>query len=113
MKKLIKQIVTAFENYQKEPFCLFLEPSSISDRIVNQYALFSTVSDPNILISDIIAKYPDLAVKIIIPAKVKLEIRDKLDYINISERLLYPGLDGLCKWITRRYSDLKPKKDTN
>jgi len=97
----------SFENYQEEPFCLFFEPSSISDRIVNQYALFSTVSKSQILIDDIINKYPNVVTKIIIPAKTKLEIRDKLDYINISERLLYPGLDGLCSWITRRYSEIK------
>ena len=47
--------------------------------------------------------------RIIIPAEVKLEIRDKLDYINISERMIYPGLDGICKWITRRYAALGPK----
>ena len=46
--------------------------------------------------------------RIVIPAEVKLEIRDKLDYINISERMIYPGLDGICKWITRRYAALGP-----
>ena len=35
-----------------------------------------------------------------------MEIRDKLDYINISERMLYPGLDGICSWITRHYADM-------
>ena len=34
---------------------------------------------------------------------------DKLDYINISERMIYPGLDGVCRWITRRYSALGPQ----
>ena len=47
--------------------------------------------------------------RIIIPKEVKLEIRDKLDYINISERMIYPGLSGICKWITRRYANLGPK----
>ena len=47
--------------------------------------------------------------RIIIPREIKLEIRDKLDYINISERMIYPGLDGIAKWITRRYADLGPK----
>ena len=35
-------------------------------------------------------------------------VYDKLDYINISERMIYPGLDGICKWITRRYAALGP-----
>lgn len=97
-----------FKNAKDEPYALFFEPASMSDRIVNQYALFSVVSDSKVLLSEILSDFPDLSYKIIIPKAVKLEIRDKLDYINISERLIYPGLDGICKWITRRYSNLGP-----
>ena len=92
-----------------EPYALFFEPSSMIDRIVNQYALFSVVSDPAVLLSDIIEKRKIACRRIIIPKEVKLEIRDKLDYINISERMIYPGLDGVCRWITRRYSALGPR----
>ena len=60
----------------------------------NQYALFSVVSDPTVLLSDIQEEQDIDYYKIVIPREVKLEIRDKLDYINISERMLYPGLDG-------------------
>ena len=91
-----------------EPFCLFFEPASMLDRIANQYALFSVVSDANVLMSDLLPHDEDIFFRIIIPKEIKLEIRDKLDYINISERLIYPGLDGICKWITRRYSNLGP-----
>ena len=56
---------------------------------------------------------PDAFRRIIIPAGVKLEIRDKLDYINISERMIYPGLDGICKWITRHYAALGPQYNRN
>ena len=47
--------------------------------------------------------------RLIISKKAKLEIRDKLDYINISERMIYPGLDGICRWIARRYAPLGPR----
>ena len=90
------------------PFALFFEPASVVDRIANQYALFSVVSDVNVSM-DSLAEARNSLKRIVIPAGVKLEIRDKLDYINISERMIYLGLEGICKWITRRYSDLGPR----
>ncbi|MBQ7183034.1 MAG: FRG domain-containing protein [Clostridia bacterium] len=89
------------------PFTLFFEPSSLVDRIANQYALFSLCSDPRVCLDEMPGADAFLK-KITLPAAVKLEIRDKLDYINISERMIYPGLDGICKWITRRYAALGP-----
>ena len=108
LEKLVPDFA-AMKALSSEPFVLFFEPSSMIDRIVNQYALFSVVSDPAVMISDIIEQKHIECTKIIIPREVKLEIRDKLDYINISERMIYPGLDGVCKWITRRYAALGPK----
>ncbi len=92
----------------EKPFALFFEPASVVDRIANQYALFSVVSDVRVPINAIEGANEAMR-KIIIPARVKLEIRDKLDYINISERMIYPGLDGICKWITRRFANLGPR----
>lgn len=91
-----------------KPFALFFEPASMLDRIANQYALFSVSSDPRVNMGDLLDASGDYCVKMIIPNHVKLEIRDKLDYVNVSERMIYPGLDGVCKWITRQYSDLGP-----
>ena len=48
--------------------------------------------------------HPDIWRKIIIPADLKWELRDKLDQANISERVLFPGLDGLSSWLKRQYS---------
>ena len=90
------------------PFALFFEPASTVSRIENQYALFSLSSDASTQM-DQLPGLKDALTRVIIPAHVKLEIRDKLDYLNISERMLYPGLDGICQWIARRYAPLGPK----
>ena len=34
---------------------------------------------------------------------LKWRIRDMLDQMNINERTVYPGLDGLTTWIKRHF----------
>ena len=98
-----------FSSLGERPFFLFFEPASGDNRMINQYSLFSVSSDPKILISDMVDEKDTSLYKIIIPKDKKLEIRDKLDYINITERVIYPGLDSVCSWIARRYSNLGGK----
>ena len=84
---------------------IFFEPPSIDDRIVNQYAIFSFMIDPDSDKLLWLESSPNLLKKIIIPKELKWEIRDKLDQANISERVIYPGLDGISKWLKRWYSE--------
>lgn len=86
------------------PFPIFMEPPSIDDRIVNQFALFSLMSNPTVVFSEWLQNHPQLFRRIIIPASLKWEIRDKLDQANITERVLFPGLDGLSQCLTRYYT---------
>ena len=85
-------------------FLLFLEPPSIDERIVNQFALFSVMPNPSRRIDDWLDRRPELCRRLIIPAELKWEVRDKLDQSNVTERVLFPGLDGLCHWLRRHYS---------
>jgi hypothetical protein len=78
-------------------FVLFVEPPSFDARIVNQYALFSVVSTPG-------TRLEELAQRVVIPAELKWEVRDKLDQANITERVLFPGLDGISRWLARYYA---------
>lgn len=87
-------------------FIVFFEPPSLDDRIINQFALFSFMSDAAMLVNDWLNEHEELYFRLIIPAKLKWEIRDKLDQINITERMIYPGLDGLSSWLKRYYSKL-------
>jgi hypothetical protein len=88
----------------EESFVIFFEPPSIDDRIVNQFALFSVMPDPMAVFDDWLQACPHLWHKIIIPSKLKWEIRDKLDQANITERVLFPGLDALSHWLNRHYT---------
>ena len=92
----------------RKRFMLFFEPPSLDERIVNQYALFAFVSDPRLChdewLSENVGLQPNLCRKLIIPHSLKWEIRDKLDQSNITERVLFPGLDGLGAWLKRQYT---------
>jgi hypothetical protein len=93
-----------FDALCPRPYALFFEPPSIDDRIINQYAFFSVLSDPCLAMDDWLGAHPGLARRILIPAELKWEIRDKLDQSNITERVLFPGLEGLTAWLKRHYS---------
>jgi hypothetical protein len=100
-----------FDRLSRSPFVVFLEPPSIDPRIVNQLALFSLMSSAKATLDDWLAVHPTLARRVIIPAAIKWEVRDKLDQANVNERVLFPGLDGLSRWLTRYYWP-KPARKT-
>lgn len=89
-------------------FLIFFEPPSLDPRIINQFGLFSFLNRPdvplNLWLEEGCARSPGLARKLIIPARLKWEVRDKLDQMNLTERVLMPGLDGLSAWLKRWYS---------
>ncbi len=86
---------------------IFYEPPSLDDRIVNQAALFSMISSPERQLEQWLAdkevEQPGIFRKIIVPAVLKWEVRDKLDMANLTERVMFPGLDGLGAWLRRYY----------
>ncbi|MDX2149105.1 MAG: FRG domain-containing protein [Bryobacteraceae bacterium] len=103
LNRVVKSL-PELDGLAKDPFVIFFEPPSLDERIVNQYALFSLMSNPCALLDEWLESHPDTFKRIVIPAKLKWEVRDKLDQANITERVLFPGLDGLSRWLTRHYS---------
>mgnify|MGYP001819060755 FL=1 len=93
-----------FEALSDRDSVVFFEPPSIDDRIVNQFAFFSVMPAADLTLNQWLQQHPDLCFRIVIPARLKWEIRDKLDQANITERVLFPGLDGLGRWLARHYS---------
>jgi hypothetical protein len=87
-----------------DQFVVFVEPPSFDARIVNQYALFSLMSGADASFDEWLSRRSALAKRIVIPAELKWEVRDKLDQANITERVLFPGLDGLSRWLARHYA---------
>ena len=98
-----------FDELGGKPFLLFLEPPALDARILNQAALFSLMPSPLASLQEWLHAHPDLARRVIVPAELKWEIRDKLDQANISERTLFPGLDGLSRSLERYYFPRPPQ----
>jgi len=89
---------------------VFFEPPSLDGRIVNQYGLFSVLPDASVRFDEWLIEHPELYERYRIPKGVKMEIRDKLDASNITERVLFPGLGGLADWLQRYYTEIDADK---
>ena len=82
---------------------VIIEPPSTNDRIIMQYSFFSVIPMGMADIEDFLDRHTQNTVKYVIDKQLRWRVRDMLDSLNISERLLYPGLEGLSKWIARHY----------
>jgi hypothetical protein len=105
--EMLTGVAGTLEKFQalfRQDFVLFLEPPSLDARIVNQFALFSLMSTADLSLDKWLNSHRSLSRKITIPANLKWEIRDKLDQAGITERILFPGLDGITAWLTRYYA---------
>lgn len=113
--ELIKQLAKDLEEYDYDmanQSFIALEPPSLDERIINQYALFTLLPKGIPSMEDYIRKSSTIhALKIIVPKEIQWELRSMLDRININERVLFPGLDGLSQWLKRYYHFLYRKGD--
>lgn len=101
----IAEVLRVLVEEHPEPFAIFFEPPPIDQRIANQFSLLASwfPADPRRPMDDWLADHPELFRRIVIPAERKQEFRDKLDLANINHRTLFPGLDGLARWLTDFY----------
>ena len=102
----LNSIVQNVEDYDKDmgnDSMVILEPPSSNQRIINQYSYFTVVPMGIEDIEDFLDKKTRDTLKIVISKDIRWDLRDLLDQLNISERTMYPGLDGLSRWIARHY----------
>jgi hypothetical protein len=77
---------------------------SLDDRIVNQSAVLLTMSLSTSDLDDWFDANPHLRYAWRITVDANAEIRARLDQVNVTERVLVPGLDGLAAWLRRYYA---------
>ena len=86
---------------------IFFEPPSIDARIQNQSGFLSAMNGPTKKHDAYLRRHSqthaDLVRRIKIKRSAKADIREMLDQNNITERMLFPGLPGLCDWLRRYY----------
>lgn len=97
------QWLERMERESGHPFLMFLEPPSLDQRIVQQSALFSLLSNPVDDLETWLGQYDGAARRVHLPAELKWEVRDRLDQANVTERTLFPDLGGLGQWLRRYY----------
>ena len=104
--KLFSEVTNSIEEYDRDMgdnSLVTIEPPSIDERIVNQYSFFTVLPSGIINLEDYLDKNTTRTVKYIIDRNLRWDIRDILDQLNMSERTVYPGKDGIAKWLARHY----------
>ncbi|MBO6157949.1 MAG: FRG domain-containing protein, partial [Firmicutes bacterium] len=101
---MLTQVTNSLDQYDRDmqdKAMVVIEPPSISSRIVNQYSFFSIIPTGMSDVESFLDRNTNNTVMYIIDRHLRWRIRDMLDQLNMSERIVYPGLDGLSKWIAR------------
>lgn len=98
----VNDLVTYDQDMDKDSIVL-LEPPSIDQRIINQYSYFSIIPRNVNDMEAFLNQKTKQTVKYIISKDLRWRIRDMLDQMNMNERTMFPGLDGIYSWLTRHY----------
>ncbi len=104
--EMLQKLAGTLEDYDQDMgdhSMVIIEPPSTNSRIIMQYSFFSVIPMGITDIEKYLDERTDNTVKYVIDRQLRWRIRDMLDQLNISERIFYPGLDGLSKWIARHY----------
>ena len=104
--KMLQEACASPEEYDADMMgkaMLIVEPPSLEPRIINQYSFFSIVPFGMENVEAFLDERTEKTVRYVIKKEIRWQVRDLLDQLNISERIVYPGLDGLSRWLARHY----------
>lgn len=104
--KLLSEVTNSIEEYDNDmgkSALVTIEPPSIDQRIVNQYSFFTVLPTGIIDLEKFLNDNTENTVKYVIDRSVRWDLRDILDQLNMNERTVYPGMDGIAAWLARHY----------
>ena len=104
--KMLQEACEGPEEYDRDMHgkaMVIVEPPSIEQRIINQYSFFSIMPIDLDDFEKFLEDNTEKTVRFVIKKELRWQVRDLLDQLNISERIVYPGLDGLSQWLARHY----------
>lgn len=102
LNSIVKDI-SKYDDDMGDKSFVVVEPPSIDQRIVNQYSFFTVMPNGIKDIEKFLDENTENTVKYEIDKSLKWDIRDILDQLNMNERMIYPGKDGIAKWLARHY----------
>ena len=111
---MLKEVAPTLQQYDADmgdSSMVVVEPPSIDPRIVNQYSFFSVIPSDMEDIEGYLSRNTERSCKYIIKKELRWRLRDMLDQLNINERIVYPGLDGLSAWLARYYYVKESKEE--
>ena len=111
---MLQEVAPTLQQYDADmgsASMVVVEPPSVDPRIVNQYSFFSVIPSDMENIEQWLDQNTEHTCKYIIHKDLRWRLRDMLDQLNINERIVYPGLDGLSAWLARYYYVKEPKED--
>lgn len=104
--KLLSEVANSIDEYDKDMegnSLVTIEPPSIDQRIVNQYSFFAVLPSGITNLETFLNDNTERTVKYVINRKLRWDLRDLLDQLNMNERTVYPGMDGIASWLARHY----------
>ena len=102
LEEVAKDLPQYDQDMQDKAMVCF-EPPSLDRRIVNQYSFFAAIPSGIKDLEAFLDAHTENTVKYVIDKKLRWELRDILDQMNVNERMIYPGTAGIAKWLARHY----------